>query len=337
MKKRHKKIGIAILCVFLFVVGIAIGAYGVSTHSSNESPTKLETENTPDAFSLAEVPTYAGNPSVAMHDNIPYFSEMEKESARSFERFGSLDNLGRCTAAYACIDASMMPTEERGAIGDVEPSGWHLVKYDFLPDRYLYNRCHLIGYQLTGQNANEKNLITGTRYLNVDGMLPYENEVAAYLTSSENHVLYRVTPVFEADNLLADGVLMEAYSVEDDGAGICFCVFCYNVQPGVRIDYATGDSAVDEAVDVADLYGNAEQDASEAAADGSDDSATVDDNADKAIPSGITYVLNTNTKRFHKIDCPSVPDMAPHNTEYMERSRDEIISDGYVPCGRCNP
>lgn len=198
-----------------------------------------------DSFHLNEVPPYAGAPYVIINENQPYFDSTEY-SLNAFERYSPLDSLGRCGVAYANICPEIEPTEVRGAIGAVKPTGWHTVKYDFIDGKYLYNRCHLIGYQLSGENANPQNLITGTRYLNVVGMLPFENEVDDYVDMTGNHVLYRVTPVFRENNQLADGVLMEAYSVEDHGTGIQFCVFCYNVQPGVVIDYMTGESyAVD--------------------------------------------------------------------------------------------
>ena len=172
----------------------------------------------------------------------PFFTDDEKGNTEAFEIYSELDDLGRCGVAYANICPELMPTEERGEIGSVKPTGWHTVKYDQISGRYLYNRCHLIGFQLAGENANEKNLITGTRYLNVEGMLPFENEIADYVKKTGNHVLYRVTPIFEGDNLVANGVLMEAWSVEDNGVGVKFNIFCYNVQPFVGIDYATGDS-----------------------------------------------------------------------------------------------
>lgn len=191
-----------------------------------------------------EVPAYSGTPYVEIHDNKPFFTE-EVMTTNSFEKYAPLDLLGRCGTAFANIGKDIMPTEERGPIGMVKPSGWHTVKYpDIIDDLYLYNRCHLIGYQLSGENANEKNLITGTRYMNVEGMLPFENQVAQYVKDTGNHVLYRVTPRFTGDNLVADGVLIEAYSVEDSGEGLQFCVFVYNVQPGIEIDYATGKSKV---------------------------------------------------------------------------------------------
>lgn len=194
-----------------------------------------------EAFANETISEYSGNPYVELNGNMPYFTD-EELSTTAFELYSELDSLGRCGAAYANVCKEIMPTEERGSIGMVKPTGWHTVKYDCIADRYLYNRCHLIGYQLAGENANEKNLITGTRYLNVDGMLPFENEVADYVNDTDNHVLYRVTPVFSGDNLLASGVIIEAKSVEDNGAGVQFNVYCYNVQPGISIDYTTGES-----------------------------------------------------------------------------------------------
>jgi DNA-entry nuclease len=176
-----------------------------------------------------------------VNDNVPFFTEGEM-TEESFEDYSELDELGRCGTAYANVGQDIMPTEKRGSIGSVKPTGWHTVKYDIVDGKYLYNRCHLIGYQLTGENANERNLITGTRYLNVEGMLPFENLVDDYVDETNNHVLYRVTPVFVDDELVARGVLMEGYSVEDDGEGVCYCVYVFNVQPGVTIDYATGES-----------------------------------------------------------------------------------------------
>ncbi len=209
------------------VLCLALGGFWGET---NESPDPSE---------------YSGVPYVEQNGNVPYFTE-EEYTTESFEIYQPLDYLGRCGVAYACIGEDIMPTEERGSIGQVRPSGWHTVKYDIVDGRYLYNRCHLIGYQLAGENANECNLITGTRYLNVEGMLPFENQVAEYVKNTGNHVLYRVTPVFEGEELVARGVLIEASSVEDRGAGLQFCVFCYNVQPGITIDYATGDSSLAE-------------------------------------------------------------------------------------------
>ena len=193
------------------------------------------------SVSLADIPAYTDTPYVELNGNEPDFDQADF-TTESFETYGELDSLGRCTAAYANIGRDLMPTEKRGDISSVHPSGWVQAQYDFVDGKSLYNRCHLIGYQLTGENANERNLITGTRYLNVEGMLPFENLVADYIKETGNHVLYRVSPVFDGDDLVAEGVQMEAESVEDGGEGVCYNVFCYNVQPGVEIDYATGES-----------------------------------------------------------------------------------------------
>ena len=202
---------------------------------------------------VVEIPAYSGQAYVEVNGNIPYFEDSEL-SAESYEYYSELDLLGRCGVCMASIGRDIMPTEERGEIGGVRPSGWHTVKYPGMIDgNYLYNRCHLIGYQLAGENANTKNLITGTRYMNTEGMLPFENMVADYVRETGNHVMYRVTPVFEGDNLLSDGVLMEAKSVEDNGAGVLFNVFCYNVQPGIIINYENGESMADGSSPVAKI------------------------------------------------------------------------------------
>ena len=231
MRKSYKKKLIKII-----VAGVvALGGYlGVEFHQQTYS-----------AISIEDVPEYSGQPYVIINDNEPYFDK-DDLTTQTFEKYSSLDSLGRCGVAYANIGEETMPTEKRGNIGMIKPSGWQIKKYDFIDGKYLYNRCHLIGYQLSGENANEKNLITGTRYMNTEGMLPFENQVADYVKDTGNHVLYRVTPVFEEDNLVADGVLMEAMSVENRGLDIEFNVFVYNVQPHVKIDYQTGKSSLDE-------------------------------------------------------------------------------------------
>lgn len=223
---------------------------GDNTANDNNSKSNISVESSknsvPDLSSstpiqLSDIPEFSDKAYVEINGNKPFFTKNEL-STSSYEYYSDLDELGRCSVCYACIGQEIMPTEERGPIGMVKPSGWHTVKYDFIDGKYLYNRCHLIGYQLAGENANEKNLITGTRYLNVEGMLPFENEVADYVEQTNNHVMYRVTPIFENENLLANGVLMEAYSVEDSGEGVCFNVYCYNAQPNVEIDYKTGNN-----------------------------------------------------------------------------------------------
>ena len=260
-------------------------------------------------FSYGSIPAYSGSPYVAVNDNIPFFTD-EELTTQSFETYSELDSLGRCGVAYACIGQDLMPTEDRESISEVTPSGWNNKEYDFVDGGWLYNRCHLIGFQLTGENAYEKNLITGTRSMNVDGMLLFENMTADYIKETGNHVMYRVTPVFEGDELVPRGVLMEGKSVEDNGEGILFNVFVYNVQPGVEINYMTGDSKLTEA-------GGSES-SEQNSAEGE-------------------YILNTNTKKFHLPDCSSVTDMDEDNREGFSGSREELIDMGYEPCGRCNP
>jgi len=196
---------------------------------------------TAEVESLEAIPAWSGEAYVAVNGNIPFFLE-EEYTTESYEFYSELDALGRCGMTMACIGTDIMPTEERGSIGSVKPSGWQSVKYDCVDGKYLYNRCHLIGFQLAGENANKCNLITGTRFLNIEGMLPFEDMVADYVKETENHVLYRVTPIFNGDDLVAEGVLLEGWSVEDQGEGVCFCVYAYNAQPGITIDYATGES-----------------------------------------------------------------------------------------------
>lgn len=232
---------------FLSVLLAAALAFSSVIYDVPASAATASSASSSAVVTLDNVPEYSGEAYVALNGNKPSFKKSQL-TTKAFETYSELDDLGRCGVAFANICTDIMPTEERGAIGSVKPTGWHTIKYDCVDGKYLYNRCHLIGYQLAGENANEKNLITGTRYLNIEGMLPFENMVADYVKETENHVLYRVTPVFEGEDLLASGVQIEAYSVEDKGKGICFNVYCYNVQPGVQIDYATGDSSLDSSV-----------------------------------------------------------------------------------------
>lgn len=307
------------------------------TENSNES-TSSEV-NSSSSFDLSSIPAYSGEPYVVVNNNVPYFTDNDLAQTTSFETYSDLDSLGRCGVAYANVGQDLMPTEKRGSIGQVKPSGWHTVKYDNVDGKYLYNRCHLIGYQLTAENANEKNLITGTRYLNVTGMLPFENMVADYVKETNNHVLYRVTPVFEGNNLVANGVLMEAISVEDRGDGVEFNVFCYNAQPGISIDYATGDSQADGS--------NATTSSSTSSAASSNNQAVTSTSPatsgtavkeDTSSPtSAATYILNTSTKKFHVPECSSIKQMNDSNKKEFSGSRDELILQGYEPCKKCNP
>ena len=309
-----------------------------SAQISKQTNNDVSVEQSQTKFDLKDIPQYSGDIYTTINNNIPYFTGNDY-STESFEHYSDLDSLGRCGVAYANIGIDIMPTAERGPIGQVKPSGWKTVKYDIVDGKYLYNRCHLIGYQLSGENANEKNLITGTRYLNVQGMLPFENKVANYVKETNNHVLYRVTPIYDGNNLLASGVLMEAKSVEDNGRGICFNVYVYNVQPGIAIDYADGSSSLINTNETATTSedSNSKQDDSsktnEIAAT-SEDSNPKQDNSPK---SNASYVLNTNTHKFHVPSCASAKKISPANREDCNASRDEIIANGYVPCKKCNP
>ena len=291
----------------------ASGAGSDQSGKSNSGSSK--TSGSSGTFQLSDIPEYSGSPYVAVNGNVPYFSESDLTDV-SFESYSDLDALGRCGVAYASVSTDTMPTEKRGSIGEVKPTGWHNKKYDFVDGKYVYNRCHLIGYQLTAENANEKNLITGTRYLNVDGMLPFEEKVDAYVKETGNHVLYRVTPIFEGDNLVASGVEMEGWSVEDEGAGICFYVYCYNVQPGIGINYADGtswESEIQEQTPNSELMG---------------------DNKNETAQ---TYILNTNTKKIHRPTCSSVSQMKEKNKQTYEETVEELENMGYTPCKKCNP
>ncbi len=231
MARRRKNNPKNLAFTVMVAIGLGIaGFYGTKEQTPNIS-----------SYQLEEVPAYNGSSYVVLNNNVPTFIESDYKTT-SFENYSKLDNLGRCGPAFANIGIDLMPTEERGSIGSIKPSGWQTKKYDFIDGKYLYNRCHLIGYQLTGENANELNLITCTRYMNTKGMLEFENRVADYIKATHNHVLYRVTPIFDKDNLVASGVVMEGYSVEDKGEGVKFNVYVYNVQEGITIDYKTGES-----------------------------------------------------------------------------------------------
>lgn len=277
------------------------------------------TENTEADLALLK---YSGKPYAVVNGGIPSFSQT---GTASWERYGELDRLGRCTAAEACIGRDIMPTLTRGPIGQIKPTGWHTAKYDFVDGKYLYNRCHLIGFQLTGENANERNLITGTRYLNTKGMLPFENMVADYIKDTGNHVMYRCTPVFAGNELVARGVHLEAYSVEDNGDGICFNVFIFNVQPGVKIDYLTGESSLE----------------GESTTTPTPKPSVTPKPTPKPSPSSTaqaqSYVLNTKTHVFHYASCRHVSSIKDANRKNFTGSRDALIDRGYSPCGSCHP
>lgn len=319
IKLRGQTKTLLLFSVFSTLVGCgevgATASGSVSTPVSGHEVAEAVAESAPSEaageIDIADIPEYSGSPYVEVSGNVPSFTDADLSSPA--ETYTPLDSLGRCGSAMAIVSRETMPTEERGSIGMVKPSGWHTVRYDdLISDRYLYNRCHLIGYQLTAENANERNLITGTRYLNVEGMLPFENEVARYVESTGNRVLYRVTPVFVGDELVARGVQMEAQSVEDGGAGVSFNVFCHNVQPGIQIDYQTGQS-------------RRSQDAGSTG-----ESSSIQPSADQVM-----YVLNVNSGKFHLPDCPSVSKMSDRNKREVTSTIDQMVAEGYSPCANC--
>lgn len=273
------------------------------------------TNTEPPSVSLDSIPEFDGStPYVIINENNPFFDDESTEG--TYESFGELDSLGRCTPAIACIGADLMPSEDRESIGHIKPSGWQSVKYDTVDGKYLYNRCHLIGFQLTGENDNEKNLITGTRFMNVDGMLPFENMVADYVKETKNRVLYRVTPIYDGNDLVANGVLMEAKSIEDDE--ICFCVYVYNAQPGIVIDYSTGHSRLSTASPKEEVESE-------------------NPGASEGAQEEKSYILNTSSKKFHDVDCSGASSISESNRKDYTGARESLIDDGYSPCGICKP
>jgi DNA-entry nuclease len=309
---RQAKLQFAVLVLVLSVFGSSVDAAFLYTEHASAYQ-KTYTESTYGSFSNKAYKVINGNK--------PFFTKKQKKNKKAFETYSDLDSYGRCGVAFANICKQIMPTTERGEIGSVKPSGWHTVKYPgVVSGNYLYNRCHLIGYQLAGENANPKNLITGTRYLNIDGMLPFEDEVDDYVDSTGNHVLYRVTPIYKGSELVARGVLMEGYSVEDGGKGVQFCVFCYNAQPKITIDYKTGDSK---------LTGSSS----------SSSSSTSESSASSSVKSSVKtkYILSLSTKKFHKPSCRYVSQISIANRKSVKWTRDKVIEKGYVACMVCSP
>ena len=298
---------LALAAVMLLLSGCTALARRVADHTAAPDRTAQRPVQTAAAASgfPDTLPEYSGEPYIIINDNNPFFSASDMTDL-SYETYSELDELGRCGPAMASIGEDLMPTQARGSISEVHPSGWKQALYDFVDGEALYNRCHLIGWQLTAEDANAENLITGTRTMNTKGMLPFENMVADYVKETGNHVLYRVTPIFQGDELVARGVLMEAESVEDDGDGVLFCVYAFNVEPGIVIDYATGASALES-----------EEESTGAA-------------------SGI-YVLNLRNHKFHLPGCTSVAQIGANNRQEYVGSREALIAEGYEPCGSCRP
>lgn len=301
MRKSKK---IKLLSSIIALIIVVVLSFTLSCKNKEIPKEQLSNSN----VTLDNIPDYTDKAYVEINNNVPYFTS-EEITNESFEQYNSLDSLGRCTVAYACLSTDLMPTEKRGEIGSVHPTGWHSDKYDFVDGENLYNRCHLIGYQLSGENANERNLVTGTRYMNVTGMLPFENMVTDYIKETNNHVMYRVTPIFKDDDLVCRGVEMEGYSVEDNGDSISYNVFVYNVQPGVYIDYKTGDNHLEN----------------------EKEKPTEDENKEG------TYILNVKSKKFHLPTCSGVKDIKEENKKEFTGKRSELINEGYKPCNSCNP
>ena len=381
--KNKKLLGVIIAVLVLAVAGIAGGSDSENTDTSSTSESNVvesvfengffgdaddnnngkveepekQTEKTTEKattpnepvgngagnVSLDNIPAFSGSPYVAINGNTPSFSSSEI-TTKSYEKYSSLDSLGRCSVVIACLGRDIMPTEERGNIGQVKPSGWQTVKYDFVDGKYLYNRCHLIGFQLSGENANTRNLITGTRYMNVQGMLPFENMVADYIKETDNHVMYRVTPVFKGRELVARGVQIEAYSVEDEGDGICFNVYCYNVQPGVEIDYATGKSALADEPTAQQTTKIVETTKSPETTRKPE--TTVQTTAEQTAAQSTQapnvavvtkdFVLNTNSKKYHETWCRYSDQISPQNRQEYSGTADELEAQGYEPCKVCH-
>ena len=345
----------AIIASLLLVFSIALSSCTIETIETVDA-TPIQESSTAtsisDATSLPsvyindiEIPAYSGDAYTEINNNEPFFTKSDI-TTNEFETYSDLDRLGRCGVAFANISNYTMPTEERGKIGQVKPSGWHSIRYDNVDGKYLYNRCHLIGYQLAAENANKKNLITGTRYLNIVGMLDYENKVAEYVKTTNNHVLYRVTPIFYEQDLVSRGVLMEGYSVEDSGAGIKFNIFAYNIQPDININYATGDSCLASTGKPGMTIDNMEveeENDDESLSDVTNiviSESTSNPNMnghDIGTYESPVFVVNKRTKKYHTQDCKWA-------AKISEIDRDTIIGEpsylerlGYVPCKTCKP
>lgn len=290
------------------LLSFALVFSGCDGFSTDETTLNGKNSDVPYYETVNDVPEFDGEtPFLPIKGNVPDFNDGDLVTY-SYEKYSDLDELGRCSVVMACVGIDIMPTEDRGSIGQIKPSGWQTIKYDIVDGKYLYNRCHLIGFQLTGENANTKNLITGTRYLNIEGMLPFENLIADYVKETENHVIYRVTPIFDGSNLVARGVQMEAKSVEDNGEGILFNVYAYNAQPGISINYLNGASVLGDGF----IFDNS--------------------NVSEA-----KYILNTNSKKFHTAACKSAESIGESNKRITTETREALINQGYSPCKSCNP
>ena len=314
--------------IFSFIEAVIPKAAKDSAKEPTETKAEEETEDEPTAkqsFKLADIPKYTGTPFVYINDNKPEFKKKDIWK-RPQEALSQLDELGRCGVALSCVGRETMPEEDRDFRIEFKPTGWAYGRYDFIKDENLYNRCHLIGYQLSGNEAVERNLMTGTRYLNVEGMLPFENAIASYVRMTGNHVMYRVEPVFKGDELLARGVHLEARSVEDKGRGLAFNVFCYNVQPGVKIDYASGENKPAKSKKLLKKYQA-----------GKLNTEIATDSMSDVDPGKLTYVLNTKSMKFHYEGCKNAMEMSADKKKTEKTTRKDLLERGYEPCGWCKP
>lgn len=307
---KHKRHLTKWILPVLLCISLLSGCQPLASNQTTDTETTSQTTQASDIQEdiLSDIPAYTDTPIHICNNNDPTFTQQEITDD-AYESYSDLDDLGRVGTATACLGPETLPTEDREDISSITPTGWINHSYNTVDGGYLYNRCHMIGFQLSGENANEENLFTGTRYMNVDGMLPYENQTKEYIDETDNHVMYRVTPDFENDNLVCDGVLMEAYSVEDNGSGLSFCIYVYNVQPGITIDYTTGENYTSNTTQTSD---------------------TTD-------TKNTTYMLNTNSKIIHIPSCNSVAKMADHNKKEYTGSYEALIKEGYHPCQNCNP
>ena len=320
------------LLSLLLVLALAFSGCDLLSFLAPQAPSTQDYGG-PITWNGEEIPAYSGKAYISLNGGDPTFTE-EDYTVESYEFYSDLDSLGRCGYTMACVGVDIMPTEGRGSISSVKPTGWINKEYDIVDGGYLYNRCHLIGHQLTGEDANKRNLITGTRYMNVQGMLPFENQVADYVRETENHVLYRVTPIFIGNELLARGVQIEAWSVEDEGDGICFNVYVYNAQPGITINYATGESVLGDKLPEEEVKPVEPTDPDTPVSNAPDAPDAPEENTE-AIEG--LYILNTGTKKFHYSNCSSVTSMSSANKQEYRGDRDTLIAQGYTACGKCNP
>lgn len=353
--KRHNPIILIIILTVILTAAMCCCRFDLLRSADDASGAAESIEGSSERHSaadeaadiLTDIPEYRGYAFCYVNGNDPDFEEDEIWTSTQ-EALEPLDELGRCGTASSCIGKESMPTEPRGDISSVEPTGWRRDTYEFVEGELLFNRCHLIGHQLSGDNAIPRNLITGTSYMNRDGMLQFENAIASYVRDTGNHVMYRVTPVFVGDELICRGVHMQAVSVEDGGSGLAFNVFCYNVQPGVDIDYKTGDNRLSEDTSLLEDYqagrytvmANTHGEIPDGSLAGGESRApekTAEESADEQSSPVRTYILNTNTGKFHYPDCKSVSDMSGRNRQETEASREDLIARGFEPCGNCRP